>query len=232
MATKAYSISVQGQESGINIYQTKPNSIQYAKNSKGVSKTGVDEVKGAFVLRNVLTPDECAQYVKITEEMSYDLAYVTGYSGMQARTDIRNNKRVIWQSDDSIWAPIYERIADLVPKTVKLNGVDWKACGLNERLRFYRYEEGEEFVKHYDGCYPRNKKERSFLTFIIYLTDDFEDGWTTFYPQRNKPIRVKPEKGMALLFYHSHPLSPLHEGSLCHNGKKYVLRSDVMYRYP
>jgi len=42
--------------------------------------------------------------------------------------------------------------------------------------------------------------------------------------------RVAPETGAVLVFYHSHPLSPLHEGSTVAKGSKYVLRSDIMYR--
>mmetsp|Transcript_32379 Transcript_32379/g.52475 ORF Transcript_32379/g.52475 Transcript_32379/m.52475 type:complete len:82 (+) Transcript_32379:736-981(+) len=42
--------------------------------------------------------------------------------------------------------------------------------------------------------------------------------------------RVAPKTGAALIFYHSHPLSPLHEGSMIAKGSKYVLRSDIMFR--
>jgi len=72
--------------------------------------------------------------------------------------------------------------------------------------------------------------DKSLLTFIIYLNDDFAGGNTTFFPRRSKGVCVEPKKGSALLFWHgSHPNSPMHEGSLCEGGTKYVLRSDVMY---
>jgi hypothetical protein len=62
------------------------------------------------------------------------------------------------------------------------------------------------FGPHFDGCFPRRRWDRSLLTFIIYLTDDFEGGSTMFYPSRHE---VRPVKGMACLFFHgSHPLSP------------------------
>jgi len=67
------------------------------------------------------------------------------------------------------------------------------------------------------------------LTVIIYLSDGFDGGHTTFYTHHGT-IKVTPVKGSALLFWHgAHPLSPEHEGSAC-DGLKYVLRSDVMFQ--
>ena len=41
-------------------------------------------------------------------------------------------------------------------------------------------------------------------------------------------LRVRPKAGMALLFRHDEVL--LHTGDVVSRGKKYVLRTDVMYR--
>jgi len=59
------------------------------------------------------------------------------------------------------------------------------------------------------------------LSFLIYLSDDFELGYTEFAWEK-----IHPQIGMALIFPHniSHrAISPV-------NGTKYVLRTDVMYR--
>jgi len=86
------------------------------------------------------------------------------------------------------------------------------------------------FRKHYDGCFPRNANEMSLLTFIVYLNDGFEGGCTTFFVN-SKAVKVEPEMGSGLLFFHGrHSASPLHEGSLLTKGRKYVLRSDIMYK--
>ena len=60
---------------------------------------------------------------------------------------------------------------------------------------------------------------------MVYLNGDFEGGETTFEISRD-PVRVVPRTGMALVFYHR----LLHEGAEVLTGRKYVLRSDVMYR--
>ena len=55
---------------------------------------------------------------------------------------------------------------------------------------------------------------------MIYLNDDFAGGETNF-----GETCIKPETGMALVFEHD----LLHEGCAVMKGRKYVLRSDVMY---
>lgn len=59
------------------------------------------------------------------------------------------------------------------------------------------------------------------LTFLIYLSDDFELGYTEFAWEK-----VHPKVGMALVF--PHKLS--HRSISAVNGTKYILRTDVMYR--
>jgi hypothetical protein len=53
-------------------------------------------------------------------------------------SDLRNNERVMWQSTEDVWGPIYERVAPHLPSAVHTAGSDWMPYGLNERLRFYR----------------------------------------------------------------------------------------------
>jgi len=63
-----------------------------------------------------------------------------------------------------------------VPRTFKGR----VASGLNERLRFYRYDPGQKFDWHQDGYYERENGERSQFTFMVYLNDGFGGGGTSF----------------------------------------------------
>jgi len=182
------------------------------------------------VLHNVLTSEECDTFISLTEGMGYELAKITTGMGMISAPGIRNNKRVMWQTQEDIWKPIWNRIQPLTTNTVSLWSRNWNAYGLNERFRFYRYHPGEIFKAHYDGCFPRSGKDMSIATVIIYLNDNFIGGETTFII-RGKEITIKPVKGSALIFWHGdHPSSYLHEGSTVHEGTKYVLRSDIMFK--
>jgi hypothetical protein len=101
---------------------------------------------------------------------------------------------------------------------------------MNERLRLYRYDVGQKFDWHIDGCFERPTGERSFFTFMVYLNEDFEGGTTSFTIDQSststgRMVRVTPKTGMALLFHH--PI--LHRGDPVIAGRKYVLRTDLMY---
>ena len=61
---------------------------------------------------------------------------------------------------------------------------------------------------------------------MVYPNSDFVGGETRFYDQdRGLRLTVRPARGMALGFEHLQ----LHEGSPVVSGRKYVLRTDVMY---
>ena len=64
----------------------------------------------------------------------------------------------------------------------------------------------------------------SFYSYLIYLSEDFEGGETTFFTEPE--VAIKPQIGWGLLFQHS----LIHEGSEVTAGVKYVARTDLMYR--
>ena len=97
----------------------------------------------------------------------------------------------------------------------------WIPVGINERLRIYRYDRGQKFVWHMDGSFQRENGDRSMLTLLIYLNEVEEGGATSF-----KKLKVEPATGKALFFLHRY----LHQGDEVIQGRKYVLRTDVMYR--
>ena len=102
---------------------------------------------------------------------------------------------------------------------------------------------------------------RSYLTFLIYLNDNFEGGETKFYypvtttststnkddnndtSTSAKPASetktktslvargVIPKRGSVLIFPQGNTASLLHEGSAVTKGIKYVIRTDVLYQH-
>jgi prolyl 4-hydroxylase len=215
------------------IYDEKPSLL--------IKKREVKGVEGAFILDNVLSGKECQRWIEISEEMGYGIAPISiGDNLAQIRPDFRDNKRVMWDCPADNLLPLWNRIKDFIPKelTFKGSSLIWKVkedFGLNERLRFYRYDQGQKFKPHFDGAFRRSNTEKSHLTFILYLNEGFKGGQTTFFPKhledRSNSVRVNPVKGSALLFFHTGYLSPLHEGSPHSSAgkQKYVLRSDIMY---
>lgn len=174
-----------------------------------------------FTIDNFFTPDECAHYIALSERSGYEAASVQTLTGAQMRPDIRNNARLILD-DATLSTSLWQQLQPFVPSPL------WKreAIGLNERLRFYRYDVGQTFKPHYDGSFKRENGERSQITFMVYLNDDCTGGETKFdLPYPHGEVSVQPQAGRALLFWHN----LRHEGAPVWSGRKYVLRSDVMY---
>lgn len=179
---------------------------------------GQNEISdGIFVVRNVFSAAECQRFIALSESQGYDAATINGFGGAVHCPEIRNNDRVILD-DEALAEELWEGCKYFLPRV--LNGR--RALGLNERLRFYRYEKGQKFAPHVDGYYHRPNGEQSLLTWMIYLNEDFKGGATKFY---GAGVRVKPETGMMLVFRHA----LLHEGAEIRSGRKYVLRSDIMF---
>jgi len=176
-----------------------------------------------FTVRGFLSAVECAEWIRRAEAEQFDIAPVNTSLGAVVRADIRNNDRVMFD-DLSAANSLWERAAPYVPLRLG-NRV---AVGFNERLRFYRYSPGQFFDWHRDGYFERPNGERSLLTVLFYLNEDFTGGETSFEDLNVSPDRivsVTPQTGLALFF--EHPL--LHKGEPVLTGHKYVLRTDVMY---
>lgn len=170
---------------------------------------------------DALTPRECADRMAHAEAGGFEEeAPITTFQGFVHRPDLRNNARHM-EDDPDTAAWLWPRVRALVPETV----MGWRAVGLNERLRTYRYGPGQKFGWHGDGAFIRSETERSFFTLMVYLNDDFSGGCTEFEDGATQ-VTIRPRAGMALAFWH--PL--LHQGAPVERGVKYVLRSDVMYR--
>jgi predicted 2-oxoglutarate/Fe(II)-dependent dioxygenase YbiX len=182
----------------------------------------VEELNGdrVFVIHECLSGPECEQLIHQAESLGFDDAPITTSAGFVMRKDVRNNTRVILD-DHALAQSLYSRLGTLLPGQYG----SWRIVGLNERFRFYRYDLGQFFAPHFDGAFNRNDDERSWLTFMIYLNDACTGGETIFL-DRVPPLTVVPESGKALVFLHRQ----LHTGAEVIEGRKYVLRSDVMYR--
>ena len=180
----------------------------------------LDRISDLIVtVRKLFSDDECDEYIRLAEGIGFGEAPITTAGGPVLMPSVRNNERVMLD-DPQLAAVLWERVEPFV-NAIEFTGM--RPVGVNERLRFYRYDPGQVFRWHRDGFYQRPNGQRSRLTYMVYLNDGFEGGETKFREPR--PIDVKPQKGMALLF--SHPLS--HEGASVTRGRKYVLRTDVMY---
>lgn len=176
-----------------------------------------------FIIKDFFSPDECLKYINKCESIGFGEATVNSPSGAFINKRMRNNERVI-VDDYETAGLVWERIKEFLPE------YSTKAVGVNERFRYYRYEPEQFFDWHFDGEFRRTNGEFSRLTLMVYLNDDFTGGTTDFnfnvgVLRDSDSIITTPQTGMALVFIHH----VLHRGAPILTGKKYVMRSDIMF---
>jgi len=169
-----------------------------------------------FGLENFLSEDECQDFIKMSEDIGYEEAEINSEGDSRIAKNIRNNDRVII-NDQKLADNIYIKSKNYLPEV----GL-WKSYGVNSHIRFYRYIPGQYFKNHVDGTIKgESDNEKSILTFLVYLNDNFTGGGTSFANQI-----IKAKQGSALIFFHGQ----WHSAESLISGTKYVLRLDVMYR--
>ena len=171
-----------------------------------------------WTVDDVLSDSACAEILRAHAEGPWLPATVNARDGRVVDAKIRNNHLAL-VDDLPLAQALLERLRPSLPATL----MGMSLSRLKPRMRCYRYEPGERFGPHGDQSYPGEPGERSLLTLMVYLNDDFEGGQTAFLDLGQI---VEPRRGMGLLFQHM----VLHEGREVRAGTKYVLRTDVFYR--
>ncbi len=187
-----------------------------------------------FTVSDLLTREECDRLIRISESEGFAPAQINAGGGRQVRMDdTRKSGRCMLDSPEFA-AMLWQRVRPLVEEEDRpdLPHDGWEVVGLNERLRFLRYTEGEYFKPHQDGMFRRRaqdgESEQSFLTLMLYLNDGARGGETNFLNPRDKTrmTSVVPRTGLGLVFNHE----LWHEGATVLSGVKYAIRTDVMFR--
>ena len=208
-------------------------------------------------LGSLLTSEECDDIVKHLEEKQFE--------EMSSKYDRekRSSSRLI-VLDDRLGRTLWRRLkfahklSKLIPNSRPLGfnvQGDWKLSGVNPAMRINKYDSNDFFAPHKDAQYAPNADERSLLSLLIYLNDDYQAGETKFYfPKVQSQIDVKgfsireeidayqgldrgyecicvqPKKGHAVLFTHHllHEAVPpvFRTSNRC--DERIVLRSDVL----
>ena len=124
-------------------------------------------------------------------------------------------------------------------------GDEYTPIGVNEHIRFYKYEVGKYILNH-DNCrmfrYRFDKdtnkyyQQMTFFTLLVYLNDEFEDGETLYctnlsngkstkYKYTDYDLELKPMTGVALISDHDTPYVNKYPKTGC----KYILRTEIIY---
>lgn len=213
-----------------------------------VIRQDLAQVPGAFQLLNVLSFDECQGLIDVSEGLGY-----LADAAVSLPRHIRHNDSLSWVVDEATDGIIWQRVCALMQdKTGIFAGK--AALGINARFRFYRYQVGDYFKPHSDGAWPGSRvinrdlhanaypDRYSQMTFLIFLSEDFEGGATRFLVNAEQPLMparrgdpvlevdVRTPAGSVLCFPHgSHPMHCIHSSVPILSGVKYIIRSDVLF---
>ncbi|XP_067681338.1 uncharacterized protein [Haliotis asinina] len=224
-----------------------PSGDGFAQDS--VNRTEIlDFGNEGFLLHGLFSPQECRHYIDKGEEVGFEPLF-------GVKEEYRSCHRVSFRSQelaDLLWARLAPFLSTIVingdPKLQHIQGIDfllqgtWQPLGLNPVFRLCRYLPGGHFSPHFDGHFSASTDQRSLQTLMLYLNGDFIGGSTNFVDEKqvlykdengkfcaeekNVLYRIQPEPGMAIVFNHHR----LHEGEKLGDGRKYILRTDIMFR--
>ncbi|MYM62344.1 2OG-Fe(II) oxygenase [Pseudomaricurvus sp. HS19] len=213
-----------------------------------ISRQPVADVPGAFQLLNVLTPKECEALIGLSEALGY-----LPDAAVSLPRRVRHNDNVVWVTDADTDRIIWQRVAGFLQQDAEDYDGN-QPLGINARFRFYRYGEGDYFAFHTDGAWPGSRVQAeelvanaypdrySCMTFLIFLSDDFDGGETRFLVdggtgnQRSRSgserrqVDVRTPAGGVLCFPHGmHPWHCVHSSVPITRGTKYVIRTDTLF---
>ena len=135
---------------------------------------------------NFLTLDECDRFQKII--LNVDSTNFTDNGSFK-------NKK--W-TDLKLATDFFKRLIELDKNNIT------RYIRANKLIIVSIYDVGDSFGFHTDTglFYDKSSGEESRWTLLIYLNDNFEGGETAFYDTDTwkEVLRIKPQKGMALIF--------------------------------
>lgn len=186
-----------------------------------------DGIQG-FVATNVLTPHECADSLRHTEEACFLGGRVRGAPDRSSYFSGPLAER------------LFERLAPLLidpacPQDCDFTGKSYHPfmpVGVNPQMRVMRYNNtsSDYSAKIVNNVHVQGNQHVGFWTILLYLNDDFEGGETAIYynePKEGKKMAyiVKPKVGKVLCVPHFQTYSDL----AIRKGTKFVARAESIF---
>ena len=176
-----------------------------------------------FEIPNFLSDVEVEHILNVAGRMNLKQSTTQSGSSSRKTTDSRtrtSSNSWIARNTDLVIDAIYRRAADLLQideallrwrRATEIPEFTESTISISERLQLVHYGPGQQYTPHHDFAMPGlvNYQPSRFATILFYLNDDMTGGETSFPRWLNAEtphaLKVKPEKGKAILFYNLLP---------------------------
>lgn len=167
---------------------------------------------------NALTHAECDHIISLAEKKGYQNSMVYEQEKYDETGEFESlnieyrRGKTCWLTPEDETVKKIAKLAEYVTKIPIAN---------QEQLQVAKYNENDFFKSHYDACLMESSKDNCKAmdrdsgprrsTYMVYLNDDMEGGETEF---EKIGIKIKPEKGKAILFWSTDDDGKLIENSM------------------
>ncbi len=212
---------------------------------------------------NILSKDECDQLIIQAETAGFKPSPKSGGGHGQITSTGPRTSQFYVNDNLDLANILWSRVNNAVPQNLynitqvpymnsQTRGDEYSPIGVNEHMRFYKYDPGQCILKHddyrmsrfrYDSENDKYYQQMTFLTLLVYLNEDFEYGRTMFWSKyadgvtkghcrflrnidtEDADLIIKPVMGMGLISDHVIQ----HQGEAPRKGTKYILRTDIVH---
>ena len=246
------------------IYISTMYSVETTHHTSSNNQKFIQHIPGRIhEVQDVLTKDKCLQLIQEAEKSGFNPSPPSGGGhGQTERTGARTSQFYVKDKPELaqiLWNRVKEFVPDNLLKIKPVpymssvtKGTEFTPVGVNEHMRFYKYDPGQYILKHddyrmsrfrYDKDTDQYYEQMSFLTLVVYLNEGFQDGRTLFWTKfaelgstghcrfvrevdfSESDLKIVPEIGKATI--HDHMLQ--HEGEAPKKSTKYILRTDILH---
>lgn len=151
-----------------------------------------------LILENLITDEQSKNLIEAIEDLNFqkiDWEYPPDYRSCR--------RKIVFSEDLALfqWKRIvnyfeWEDLQFISPFGFEKES-RWLAHKVNPCFMFTKYQKGDFFKMHLDGGHVQIEDDRSVLSLMIYLNDDFKGGNTVFY-ENGEEFVIKPKKMLRL----------------------------------
>ena len=186
-----------------------------------------DTVSSVFTSPQLLTHEECRQWIDRAEAAKFDegdFIFKTGKSGHERmETGGRRSSATMLVNDQSFSLKMTANLKGSIPEVLSDGR---KFVGIRDTFLVSKYGAGQYFAPHFDGNTTAIDEltgisTQSAFTAVLYLSEDFTGGSTHYLPgpgsEVMSPIAVRPPIGHAVIHK---AVTILHAGGEITSGTK------------